>query len=95
MADPRRDPKVLAAAAKSTLNTPLDDLALSSLDRIQLMMELEQRTGAAIDESQFASARTVGDLARVRPAVDGEPSNFPSGIAPPPRDGCGESRCPV
>ncbi len=49
--------------------TSLDDLALSSLDRIQLMMELEQRTGASIDESQFAGARTVGDLAHVAPAV--------------------------
>lgn len=50
-------------------NTPLDELALSSLDRIQLMMELEQRTGAAVDESQFAAARTVSDLARIKPAA--------------------------
>ena len=49
--------------------TSLDDLALSSLDRIQLMLELEQRTGASIDESQFARARTVRDLAHVAPAV--------------------------
>jgi long-chain acyl-CoA synthetase len=49
-------------------NTPLDDLALSSLDRIRLMMELEQRTGAAIDESQFAAAKTIGDLTQVKPA---------------------------
>jgi long-chain acyl-CoA synthetase len=49
--------------------TSLDDLGLSSLDRIQLMMELEQRTGTAIDESQFASARTVADLARAQPAT--------------------------
>jgi long-chain acyl-CoA synthetase len=57
-------------------NTSLDDLALSSLDRIQLMMELEQRTGAAIDEAQFASARTVADLARVKPAIQ-ETFDFP------------------
>lgn len=56
--------------------TSLDDLALSSLDRIQLMMELEQRTGTAIDESQFGRARTVGDLARVPPAVQ-ETFEFP------------------
>ncbi len=49
--------------------TSLDDLGLSSLDRIQLMMELEQRTGTAIDESQFAGARTVADLARAQPAT--------------------------
>ncbi len=57
-------------------STSLDDLALSSLDRIQLMMELEQRTGAGIDESQFARARTVGDLSRVQPAVQ-ETFEFP------------------
>jgi long-chain acyl-CoA synthetase len=59
------------------LNTPLNDLALSSLDRIQLMMELEQRTGAALSESQFASARTIGDLARIQPAADDEQIEFP------------------
>ena len=56
--------------------TSLDDLALSSLDRIQLMMELEQRTGASMDESQFARARTVGDLAHLAPAVQ-ESFSFP------------------
>jgi long-chain acyl-CoA synthetase len=48
--------------------TSLDELGLSSLDRIQLMMELEKRTGTAIDESQFAAAHTISDLARVQPA---------------------------
>ena len=62
---------------KSTPTLRSTTSALSSLDRIQLMMELEQRTGAAIDESQFAGARTVGDLARVQPAVDDEPFEFP------------------
>jgi long-chain acyl-CoA synthetase len=56
--------------------TSLQDLALSSLDRIQLMMELEQRIGASIDESQFARALTVGDLAHVAPAVQ-ETFGFP------------------
>ena len=64
------------------LNTPLNDLALSSLDRIQLMMELEQRTGTALSESQFANVRTIGDLmrgdlTRVLPVVAGEPLEFP------------------
>jgi long-chain acyl-CoA synthetase len=58
-------------------STSLDQLALSSLDRIQLMMELEQRTGSAISESQFAGARTVGDLARVQPATAPENFEFP------------------
>ena len=53
--------------------TSLDQLGLSSLDRIRLLMELEQRAGASVDESQFASARTVGDLARMErsPAAAG------------------------
>jgi long-chain acyl-CoA synthetase len=59
------------------LNTPLADLALSSLDRVQLLMELEQRTGTALSEPQFASARTIGDLTRVPPAVAEEPIEFP------------------
>jgi long-chain acyl-CoA synthetase len=59
------------------LNTSLNDLALSSLDRIQLLMELEQRTGTALNESQFASATTIGDLTRVQPAVADEPIEFP------------------
>ena len=57
-------------------NTSLGDLALSSLDRIQLLMELEQRTGAAIDESQFARARTVADLSHLPPAAQ-ETFEFP------------------
>ncbi len=67
----------LSGGRKLDLNTPLNDLALSSLDRIQLLMELEQRTGTAMSESQFASAKTIGDLARVQPAGEEEPIEFP------------------
>jgi long-chain acyl-CoA synthetase len=69
--------KKFSSGRKIDANTSLDDLALSSLDRIQLMMELEQRAGAAIDESQFAGARTVGDLSHVKPAAAGETFEFP------------------
>ncbi len=58
----------------------LDDLGLSSLDRIQLLMELERRTGAPIDEASFANARTVADLANTKPAAAGlveEPFEYP------------------
>lgn len=50
-------------------NTSLDDLGLSSLDRIQLLMELEKRTGAPIDEASFANARSVADLVHAKAAV--------------------------
>ena len=66
-----------ASNRKVDLNTPLNDLALSSLDRIQLMMELEQSTGTSLSESQFASARTIGDLTRVQPAIAEAPIEFP------------------
>jgi long-chain acyl-CoA synthetase len=60
-------------------NTSLDDLALSSLDRIQLLMELEQRTGNAVSEAQFAGAKSVGDLLRAEApaAVVDTPIEFP------------------
>lgn len=74
-------PEVLSKFAGNRhidLNTSLADLALSSLDRIQLMMELEQRTGAAISESQFTQAKTIGDLTRAQPAAaPEEPIDFP------------------
>jgi long-chain acyl-CoA synthetase len=54
-----------------TSASSLDELGLSSLDRIQLLMELERRTGAPIDEASFANARTVADLAQARPAATG------------------------
>jgi long-chain acyl-CoA synthetase len=57
-----------AGSRHITAGSSLDDLGLSSLDRIQLLMELEQRTGTRIDEAQFGSARTVADLARIQPA---------------------------
>lgn len=61
-------------------NSSLDELGLSSLDRIQLLMELERRTGAPIDEASFANARTVADLENARPAATGvseEPFEYP------------------
>jgi len=47
--------------------TSLDQLGLSSLDRIRLLMDIEQHTGASVDEAQFAAARTIGDLTRMEP----------------------------
>lgn len=68
----------LAGSREIDPQTPLADLALSSLDRIQLMMELERRAGSALSESQFAQARTIADLTHVQPAaVPDEPIDFP------------------
>ena len=65
-----------------TPETTLDQLGLSSLDRVQLLMEIEQRSETPIAESIFTSANTVGDL--IRPTAAGpsqneaEPFEFPS-----------------
>jgi len=72
-----------AGTRRVSSGTSLDELGLSSLDRIQLLMELEQKTGARIGEEEFSQARTVGDLAVPRtgaaaPAAVAEPFEFPS-----------------
>ena len=61
-----------------TPETTLDELGLSSLDRVQLMMELEQRLGSEIDEAIFSSAHTVADLQRPAPVAPAEPLVFPA-----------------
>jgi len=42
--------------------TTLDELGLTSLDRIELMMALEDRAGVALSEAAVSEARTVDDL---------------------------------
>lgn len=44
--------------------TTLEELGLSSLDRVELMMDLEEKLDANIDESIFDSVKKVEDLAR-------------------------------
>jgi long-chain acyl-CoA synthetase len=59
-----------------TPETTLDELGLSSLDRVELMMDLEHKLDASIDESAFASVHTLADLARPMPPA--EPIRFPT-----------------
>jgi long-chain acyl-CoA synthetase len=74
-----------------TRDTTIDELGLSSLERVELMMALEEAMQVTIDEGQFAAARTVRQLeALTRPidalgpqpavsaAAAGEPIEFPS-----------------
>ena len=72
--------------------TTVDELGLSSLERVELMMALEEALQVTVDETQFAVATTVGDLERlaetpfehgaaVRPysaSTAAEPIDFPS-----------------
>ena len=66
--------------AKYAPDTPIAELGLSSLERIALMMALEQQGEGSIDEAAFTSAKTVGDLtalARQPRAPAAEPFEFP------------------
>ena len=51
-----------------TESTTLDQLGLTSLDRVELMIDLERHLDTSVDESALAGSRTLGELARVAPA---------------------------
>lgn len=60
--------------------TSLEELGLSSLDRVELMVALEQHIGRPVDEAAFASARTLADIERLEKApapAPSEPYRFP------------------
>jgi long-chain acyl-CoA synthetase len=50
--------------------TTIDELGLSSLERVELMMALEESLQVTIDESRFAAAVTVGDLEQIARPID-------------------------
>jgi long-chain acyl-CoA synthetase len=55
--------------------TTIDELGLSSLERVELLMALEETLQVTVDEAAFAAARTVADLeALTRPIVAGAPA---------------------
>jgi long-chain acyl-CoA synthetase len=57
---------IVARFAKSrgtiTRETTLDELGLSSLERVELLMALEDRFQTTLDEGAYAEVKTVGDL---------------------------------
>jgi long-chain acyl-CoA synthetase len=56
----------------------LDDLGLSSLERVELMVALEDRFQTHLDETKFAAARTLDELR----AMVAEPSPAPELVEP-------------
>ncbi|CAN5749127.1 AMP-binding protein [soil metagenome] len=69
-----------------TTATTVDELGLSSLERVELMMAIEEAFEVTVDEGRFASATTVADLeALIEPIAAGkraaavviEPIEFP------------------
>ena len=68
------------ALANYSPETSIAELGLSSLERIELMMALEQQGEGSIDEAAFSAAKTVGDLtalARQPRAPAPKPFEFP------------------
>jgi long-chain acyl-CoA synthetase len=69
-------------------STTIDELGLSSLERVELMMALEESLQCTVDESRFAAATTVADLEEMTRPLTGEaaaavrvqqePIDFPS-----------------
>jgi long-chain acyl-CoA synthetase len=51
-----------AGGREAGADTSLDELGLSSLERVELMVALEDRLQTRVDESRFAAAKTLGDL---------------------------------
>ena len=63
--------------------TTLDELGLSSLERVELMVALEDRFQTRIDEGRFSEARSLSDLKQLveqppAPSTIDEPVEFPS-----------------
>jgi long-chain acyl-CoA synthetase len=57
--------------------TTIDELGLSSLERVELMMALEEALQVTIDEARFSAAATVDDLEAVtRPLEAGGPATI-------------------
>ncbi len=58
--------------------TTIDELGLSSLERVELMMALEEAFQVTVDEGAFAGSQTVADLTRLV-----EPASMPEHAASP------------
>jgi long-chain acyl-CoA synthetase len=63
--------------------TTLDELGLTSLDRLELMMAMEERAGVPLSETAMSEARTVSDLSRLtaqatETGVTPDVTSFPS-----------------
>ncbi len=61
--------------------TALETLGLTSLERVELLMALEERFDVTLDETVFGSARTVGDLRAALAASQGDATSPPGHVA--------------
>ena len=64
-----------------TTSTTIDELGLSSLERVELMLALEEAFQVTIDEGRFATARTMDDLrSLVQPLETGPAAASTAGV---------------
>ena len=75
----------LARGRAVSQDTTLEELGLSSLERMELLMALERQFGVSLDEFAFVGARTVGDMAAlVRASAGGGATDpGPEGVVAP------------
>jgi len=72
-----------APGRRVTADTTIDELGLTSLERVELMMALEETFQVTVDEARFAAARTVDDLeALTQPLAAAGPSAAVSVVEP-------------
>jgi long-chain acyl-CoA synthetase len=69
-----------------TSTTTIDELGLSSLERVELMMALEEALQITVDESRFASAATVGDFEAMARPLEGASGAATGAALPEPID---------
>jgi len=62
-----------ASGRTLTDDTTLDELGLSSLDRVEMLMALEEAFQTTLDESMLAEANTIGELKRLVEVPGGTP----------------------
>lgn len=67
----------LAPGRTITPETTLEELGLSSLERVELMSEIEQQLGGARDEAAFAGAQRVSDLLNIPAAPQQAAEDYP------------------
>jgi long-chain acyl-CoA synthetase len=68
-----------AAGRPIQAGTTMEELGLTSLERVELMVALEETLQASVDETRFAAVRSVGELR----ALVVQASAAPAGTKPP------------
>ena len=57
--------RITGRPAELKAETRLEDVGLSSIDRVELMSALEDRYQLDLDEAQFSAATTIGEIERI------------------------------